>query len=307
MKEYKNILIIKLSAFGDFLFALGDMKYIRERYPNARITLLTTKPFKEMAKKTGYFDRIIIDDRVKKKDINKKNLKKIFEFYKRLRYRFKSIDLVADMQCNDRMKFYYWLLFPLKKPDWCRFTKMKFRIFNVYPKRKLLPNKEKPNLDWLNEDINKFNLPEKYVLIVAGCSAHRPLKRWSSLSYARLANMLYAKHGYTPVLIGTKAEKKENSEIMNHCSMAIDLTSKTNIFELGEICKKASLCVSNDTGPAIMSGVANCPTLVLYASTESNEASLPPGDKVDFMKVEHLKDLTPEDVYKKLNKIKFIK
>ena len=40
----KEVLVIKLSALGDFVLALGAMKAVREFHPSARITLLTT-PF----------------------------------------------------------------------------------------------------------------------------------------------------------------------------------------------------------------------------------------------------------------------
>ena len=38
----KNVLVIKLSALGDFVLALGAMKAVREFHLSARITLLTT-------------------------------------------------------------------------------------------------------------------------------------------------------------------------------------------------------------------------------------------------------------------------
>ena len=36
----KEVLVIKLSALGDFVLALGAMKAVRETHPSARITLL---------------------------------------------------------------------------------------------------------------------------------------------------------------------------------------------------------------------------------------------------------------------------
>jgi ADP-heptose:LPS heptosyltransferase len=60
-----NILVIKLSALGDFIQALGPMAAIRRAHPDDHITMLTTKLFKNFAEKCGYFDHIIIDDRPK--------------------------------------------------------------------------------------------------------------------------------------------------------------------------------------------------------------------------------------------------
>ena len=40
----KEVLIIKLSALGDFVLSLGAMRAVRDFHPSARITLLTTPP-----------------------------------------------------------------------------------------------------------------------------------------------------------------------------------------------------------------------------------------------------------------------
>ncbi|HCE23951.1 MAG TPA: ADP-heptose--LPS heptosyltransferase, partial [Hyphomonas sp.] len=58
-----NVLVIKLSALGDFVLALGAMKAVREMHPKARITLLTTPFFKEFAELCPYVDAVETDGR----------------------------------------------------------------------------------------------------------------------------------------------------------------------------------------------------------------------------------------------------
>ena len=70
-KTQDNILVIKLSALGDFIQALGPMAAIRKHHKNAKITLLTTQGFKRFAQECGYFDDIIIDQRPKLLDFKK--------------------------------------------------------------------------------------------------------------------------------------------------------------------------------------------------------------------------------------------
>ena len=43
----QRILVIKLGALGDFIYALGPMAAIRRHHKDARITLLTTAPFEK--------------------------------------------------------------------------------------------------------------------------------------------------------------------------------------------------------------------------------------------------------------------
>ena len=58
-----NVLVIKLSALGDFILSLGAFQAIRAHHPDARMTLLTTGPFRSLAEASGCFNEKWIDDR----------------------------------------------------------------------------------------------------------------------------------------------------------------------------------------------------------------------------------------------------
>ncbi|MEI9890557.1 MAG: hypothetical protein WDN45_08135 [Caulobacteraceae bacterium] len=58
LADYRRILVIKLGALGDFVQALRAMAEIRRAHPKARITLLTTPPYVELAQASGYFDAV---------------------------------------------------------------------------------------------------------------------------------------------------------------------------------------------------------------------------------------------------------
>ncbi|MDA0662566.1 MAG: ADP-heptose--LPS heptosyltransferase, partial [Proteobacteria bacterium] len=58
-----SILVIKLGALGDFVQALGPFAAIRRHHKDARITLLTTSPYADLAEASGYFNAIWIDER----------------------------------------------------------------------------------------------------------------------------------------------------------------------------------------------------------------------------------------------------
>src|ERR1700761_2230819 len=62
-REARRILVIKLSALGDFVLALAAMKRIRQAHPKAHITLLTTPPFEALAKASPYFNAVETDGR----------------------------------------------------------------------------------------------------------------------------------------------------------------------------------------------------------------------------------------------------
>ena len=60
-REIRKILVIKLSALGDFVLALAAMKKIREAHKRAHITLLTTPPFEALARSCPYFNAVEVD------------------------------------------------------------------------------------------------------------------------------------------------------------------------------------------------------------------------------------------------------
>ena len=94
----KEVLVIKLSALGDFVLALGAMKAVREFHPSARITLLTTPPFEDFASHCPYFDRIETDGRPPTMKATTALLNRI---------RKSKYDIIYDFQTSGRTKNYF--------------------------------------------------------------------------------------------------------------------------------------------------------------------------------------------------------
>ena len=96
----ERILVIKLSALGDFLVAMGAMEAIRKHHPKDHITLLTTRPFLDIAQRSGYFNEILIDRRPI--DLSFFELRRIRNYYaaddnpKGLPYAVRYFGLLAD-------------------------------------------------------------------------------------------------------------------------------------------------------------------------------------------------------------------
>lgn len=302
MSGKDNILVVKLGALGDFIQALGPMKAIRAHHPQAHITLLTTKPFEELAKKSGYFDEIRIDARAKWFQpliwLNFKNWLNVQKFSR-----------VYDLQNNDRTSLYFKLLMS-PKPEWIGVAKGASHR-NTSPERTAglafyghkqtlelagIKNVEIDPMDWIESNLSAFVLKKPYILIVPGSAPTRPLKRWPAKYFAQLCNKLAA-DGYQPVLIGTDDEKEVTAEIALSCPQALDLTGKTSLFDLAALARGASGCVSNDTGPAHMIAPTGCPSLILFSSDSKPERHAPIGLCVQTLQENDLNDLSVEDVY----------
>ena len=296
-----NILVIKLGALGDFIQSLGPMAAIRQFHPDATITLLTTHPFVDLAKKSNYIDHIIIDERPK-----------IYQPFKLLALRNKlnggNFSRVYDLQNNDRTGFYFKLFSPT--PEWVGIAKGASHR-NTSPQRTAglafyghaqtlslagINDVQIDQMDWIKGAIERFNLPAAYALIIAGSAANRPEKRWPATYYGSLCQKLY-QHGLTPVLIGTKNEQDVLHKIKQACPQAIDLCGQTTLDDLPALARQAQLAVGNDTGPMHMIGPTGCHCFVLFSGNSKPHRHAPLGDHVKTIKRDNLDDLKPETVF----------
>ncbi len=303
-----NILIIKLSALGDFIQSLGAMAAIRKHHPAAKLHLQSTKPFEKFAKECGYFDEVIIDNRPKTLDIAG-----WFKLAKTLRsYNFTR---VYDLQNNDRVKLYYHL-FATPKPQWIGHLPhgshfnpaAKAKEIHAFDRNALsldlvgIKNVEIDTLAWMQSDITRFPLTKPYILLVPGCAPTRPEKRWPADNYAQIATAL-SQQGFQPVIIGTNDEKEATDTIANACPSALNLTGQTNLYDIVTLARTSAGAIGNDTGPMHMIGATGTPCLVLFSAFSNPIKHAPKGNKVAVIQHAPLDELSVDTVLSKFTDI----
>src|SRR3954453_16782143 len=62
-KGRRRILVIRLSALGDFIQALGPIAAIRRHHAGDLVSLLTTRPLAGFAEELSYFDEVMVYER----------------------------------------------------------------------------------------------------------------------------------------------------------------------------------------------------------------------------------------------------
>lgn len=295
-----KILVIKLSALGDFILALGVMEAIRRHHAGAHITLLTTKPFQALAERSGYFDNIVIDPRPSFYQIGKWLA----------HYRFFNkggFDRVYDLQLNDRTKMYHALF--RKKPEWSGvvsghalfYPNPDWRAMHAFKRHQEILKVAGidvgfPDLSWMTSDLAHCAVPKPYVLLIPGSAPTRPEKRWPARSYAALSLRLM-RDGYHVALLGTDAERGVMEEIRHIAPEAIDLSGRTTLFDIAALARGAAGAVGNDTGPTHIAALAGCPIIALFALCASNpEESAPVGANVKTLAAETLDEISISDV-----------
>jgi ADP-heptose:LPS heptosyltransferase len=151
------------------------------------------------------------------------------------------------------------------------------------------------DVSWAVADIARFDLPDRFVLLIPGGAPHRPEKRWPADRYAELARRLAAK-GVAPVLLGAAAEAPLAAEISAACPEAVDLTGRTGLADVAALARAASGAVGNDTGPMHMIAAAGCPSVVLFSAASDPALTAPRGAAVTVLRRDSLAALGPDEV-----------
>jgi ADP-heptose:LPS heptosyltransferase len=276
----QRILVIRLSAFGDFIQSLGPFAAIRRHHPGDRISLLTTRPFADFAAELGFFDEVIVDARP--------GLLAPAGWLKlRRRLRQGGFDRVYDLQTAQRSNLYAWLLRP-HLPQW---SGIAWSCSHPHANRDRDPlhTLDKQAEQLLMAGIYPTPLPElprierilpaevvgrDFVLLAPGSSPLRPAKRWPKERFAVVAQALAA-DGYLPVIVGTAGEASLAAAIRDACPPALDLVGRTDLGLLGALAGRARLTIGNDTGTCHLAAAAGCPVIVLF-SRESDPARCAP-------------------------------
>ncbi|MDO9709117.1 glycosyltransferase family 9 protein [Paracraurococcus lichenis] len=288
-----RILVIKLAALGDFVQAFGPFAAIRAHHPAARITLLTTPPYAELARRSPWFDEVWTEGRPAWGD-----LPALWRLARRLRGA--GFDRVYDLQTSARSSRYRWLVGP--GAEWSGIARGASHP-HANPRRDLMHTLERqreqlemagiaefppPDLAWLDADVSAFGLPERFALLVPGASPGRPGKRWPVARFAELAAGL----DRPAVVVGGPAERPLAAEILAAAPGAIDLTGRTSYAALGAVARRAGLAVGNDTGPTHLIAATGCPTLALFGPESDPALCAPRGRAVAVLRRESLAALT---------------
>jgi len=297
----QRILVIRLSALGDFIMALPAMAAIRRHHPTADITLLTTKPLAELGNRSGWFNHVEIDSKP-----GWRNLSGWLRLRRRLRRgRF---DRVYDLQSQDRTAIYFRLFWPGRRPEWSGIAKgashphtdpnrRHMHAYDIHAAQLAvagIADIPLPDLGWLEEKTSKLGLPSRIALLVPGSAPHRPAKRWPTEHYAALAQRLVDAK-ITPVIIGTAEEKPLADVIRTLCPKARDLTGQTTLFQIATLARKAQFAVGNDTGPMHLIALVGCRVVSLFSDESKPARSAPRGD-VAVLHRPDLADLPVDEV-----------
>ncbi|MAP95556.1 MAG: transposase [Ponticaulis sp.] len=314
--EAQKVLIIKLSALGDFVLAMGAMKAVRDHHPSAQITLLTTPPFEQFAKACPWFDRVETDGRPKDASGTTSLIRRL---------RSAKYDIIYDFQNSGRTGNYFQALRP-NPPLWSgaapgaafqHDTEHRSQMHSIERLAEQLTiagigptegysyaDMPRADFSWIEPALRNaprltpafFSLKGPFALLIPGSSAHRTAKRWPEECYVELAKWL-VRQGVTPVVIGGKSESPIGNLVVRSEPKAKTLCTRTDLFQVASLGKHATLAIGNDTGPMHMATLAGSPGIALFATSESDpDLARPRGSNVIVVQAETLELVSVNDV-----------
>jgi len=157
-----------------------------------------------------------------------------------------------------------------------------------------------------------------YAVFIAGAE-YGPSKRWPDAYFSRLADMLTERYPLRVYLLPGKGEERIASRIRDgaNCKERVEVKSM-DVRELKVCLGRASVVVSNDTGPRHISAALRVPTVVILGPMDERYTRYPGGFTYTVCKDvpcrpcnmrrcnsdhECLKGVSPEEVFRQVREV----
>ena len=304
----RRILVIRLGALGNIVQSLGPFAAIRAHHARDDITLLTLRPYADWMAGSPYFDRVWVDDRPVWWDT-------VGLWKLRCRLLSGRFDRVYDLQTSGRSNRYFRLFPRGGRPEWSGIAPgcslpdrdpARNRTHDLQRQANQLrqagiADAPRGDLSWCTGDIARFQLPERFGLLVPGCSPTRPLKRWPIGYFSDVARNFLSR-GIVPVVIGAGSERELGAALAKEVPRAIDLTGRTSLGDVCDLARKAVCAIGNDTGPTHLIAMAGCRTVAIFSFDSDPALCAPGGPDVRIIRAPNLAELAPDIVLAALDR-----
>jgi len=288
-----NILLVRNDRFGEFLLNIPAVSALKERYPQARLTLAVNSAVWELAGAVECVDEAVIWDEVKGK------LRK---------YKFDLcvvLNPTKEAHCAvfragipvrvgyDR-KWGILLTHKLKDTKHlgnrhevdCNLELVGLigaRTFDKTPKIKV------------NDNLFREFIGQRIVAIHPFTSD--PVKQWPVERFMELAQRIKHELGLKVVIVGL------SQSVLDAGDDIVNLINKTSLVELAALLKHCSLLISGDSGPMHLAAAVGTPVVALFRNDLQGKTAQrwgPWGEGHVVIEKGNLLDISVEEVFEKV-------
>ncbi|HVC93324.1 MAG TPA: lipopolysaccharide heptosyltransferase II [Pirellulales bacterium] len=289
-REFQRILLIKPSAAGDVVHTLPVLVKLRARYPAAQIDWLITPENAELVRCHPALSGVVLFDRRRFARFGRdwaatKDMLNLLHTIRRARY-----EMVVDMHGQLRSALF---VLASAAPVRVGFARTREGAWLSYSHHIPLPTMEAHAVDrylWLGpllglddrppdltmhlppeadsgvrELLSRHGLAERpYALLVPGTVWET--KHWRVEGFADVARHLLAR-GLAVVLAGAPRDRQRCAQVAEACGGVCDLSGQTTLAGLAALIRRATTCVTNDSGSMHLAVALAKPVVSIFGPT----------------------------------------
>ena len=306
------------------MLSLPALRAIRERFPQAKITVAVGKPGAEVVNLSGFANATLVVDRVALRDGPKLvSIGRIMNFVKKVRR--EKFDFVIDLHSLSETNLLGFLSGAPKRLYSRRPGRSLDFLGNFNPRppveedhraRHLIDRyldvliplgvtsaERQPRLRTRPEDdtaIDKLLKKEKAeagsLLVGLFPGAGHPSRRWPLERFAELAEYLVRNDGVRPIVFAGPEERPLLAQMKNLFPRSTIIFDRLTIPQLAAAQARLAVFVSNDTGPMHIAAAVGTP-VVLLLDRRAPESYLPLGDHHRVIYSGTIPEISVDEVY----------
>jgi len=279
-KDFHTIVICKFKGMGSIIQSTPMIEVLRNRFPQAEIIYVSTAGNRQILEKISTIDTIITVNDTSAFRLLHTSVIALFRLIKKRPEIYIDLEIYSNFSTlftlftfsKNRIGFYLRSSsFRMGIYTQMMFFNPKVSISEVYLQIARLFGKTtcQPSLYPLFSKIeqNKFSYSEPFIVINPNASDLRIERRWAKQQFIQLINLILLHFpAYTIYLTGSSSEqaytKALSDEIQN--DKLQNLAGKISIDELIFLISKATLMITNDTGPMHIAFSSKTPSICLF-------------------------------------------
>ncbi len=318
----RNILVIHFGQLGDVVLGLPALRAIRQRFPNARITVAAGKPANEVVAMSGYADEIFEVDRVGLRDGHTLiSIGRIIKFVRRVRQA--KFDFVIDLHSLSETNLLGFLsgaphrLYsrrPGRSLDYLANFKPRppleeksrhvtdryldvLKSLDIQNASRVPVIKTSPAGDFAVDALLKKEKAQSGELLVGLFpGAGHVSRKWPLELYAQLADHLVRNDRVRIVVFAGPEEREMVRQMRAIFPPNTIFFDRLTISQLVSAQARLTVLVSNDTGPAHLAAAVGAPVIVIL-DCPTPHSFIPRGDQHRLICGSEITKITVDDVY----------
>ncbi|MDD5155233.1 MAG: glycosyltransferase family 9 protein, partial [Candidatus Omnitrophica bacterium] len=274
MADIKKVLFITLSNIGDSILTLPALDLLKDKFPQAKITVMVGARPRQIFQDNPAADKVIVYNKrssLKEKtallwSLRKENFDVVIDLRNSLlgllitaRYKISPFPRIPKniMHMKDRH------LHRVKE----LMSKLGIPADLKPPRRSLYISPQDEN--YVRNILKDNDIAEKDKIAVISAGARSDTKRWQPDKFLELVPKLVGEFGLKIVLVGDSDDIPASRYIASKCEFPVlDLAGKTSIGQLAFLLKRSSLVVSNDSAVMHIASYLDVPTVAMFGISD---------------------------------------